>query len=113
MCSFCVRPSFLETYFAYIWNKAVESFDESIREFVIFAHEVVFVSIVVTCHDLVAAHVTRLDEAERVVDTQGRKHANVTKVFRPLHVRRRTYDGRAVPMTTIGFDWKMFNYDDR
>ena len=89
MCSFCFRPSFLETYFAYIWNKAVESFDESIREFVIFAHEVVFVSIVVTCHDLVAAHVTRLDEAERVVDTQGRKHANVTKVFRPLHVRRR------------------------
>ena len=71
------------------------------------------VSIFLRGHDLIPTHVAGLDEAKGVVDTQGRKHANVTKVFRPLHVRRRTYNGSAVPMTTIGFDWKMFNYDDR
>ena len=32
-------------------------------------------------HNLVTAHVTRLDETERVVDTQRRQHTNITYVF--------------------------------
>jgi len=34
---------------------------------------------VLDLHDLVAAHVTRLNEAERVVDAEGREDAEVTR----------------------------------
>ena len=40
--------------------------------------KILVVSILVTYHDLVATHVARLDEAERVVDTERRQDADIT-----------------------------------
>ena len=61
------------------------------------------------------AHVAGLNEAKRVVDAQRRQNANVPRVVISIYVRRRTFNGTAVPDTVmlIGFELKMLSYEDR
>ena len=61
------------------------------------------------------AHVAGLNEAKRVVDAQRRQNANVPRVVISIYVRRRTFNGAAVPDTVmlIRFELKMLSYEDR
>ena len=72
-------------------------------------------------HDLVPAHVARLDKAKRVVDAERGEHANVTRVLilkicaLQKHFVPSQFNGTAIPdsVMLIRFEMKMFTYDDR